>query len=80
MKVRVTVMLKDGVLDPQGKAVGHALHVLGFSGVGEVRIGRVIELELDETDPAVAREKADAMARGLLANLVIEDFVTEVVA
>ncbi|GAA4476646.1 phosphoribosylformylglycinamidine synthase subunit PurS [Gluconacetobacter aggeris] len=80
MKVRVTVMLKDGVLDPQGKAVGHALHVLGFGGVGEVRIGRVIELELDETDPAAAREKADAMARGLLANLVIEDFVTEVVA
>ncbi|GBQ91676.1 phosphoribosyl formylglycinamidine synthase [Gluconacetobacter johannae DSM 13595] len=80
MKVRVTVMLKDGVLDPQGKAVAHALHVLGFGGVGDVRIGRVIELELDETDPVQAREKADAMARGLLANLVIEDFVTEVVA
>ncbi|NVN12831.1 MULTISPECIES: phosphoribosylformylglycinamidine synthase subunit PurS [Nguyenibacter] len=80
MKVRVTVMLKEGVLDPQGKAVAHALHVLGFAGVGEVRIGRVIELDLDETDPAAARDKADAMARGLLANLVIEDFTTEVVA
>ena len=79
MKVRVTVMLKEGVLDPQGKAVEHALHVLDFKNVGEVRIGRVIELEVDETDPDLARAQADAMARALLANLVIEDFTTEVV-
>lgn len=79
MKVRVTVMLKEGVLDPQGKAVEHALHVLDFGNVGKVRIGRVIELEVDETDRERARAQADAMARALLANLVIEDFVTEVV-
>ena len=79
MKVRVTVMLKEGVLDPQGKAVEHALHVLDFANVGEVRIGRVIELEVDEADRERARAQADAMARALLANLVIEDFVTEVV-
>ncbi|GCE82927.1 phosphoribosylformylglycinamidine synthase subunit PurS [Komagataeibacter diospyri] len=79
MKVRVTVMLKEGVLDPQGKAVEHALHVLDFKNVGEVRIGRVIELEIDETDCERARAQADAMARALLANLVIEDFTTEVV-
>ena len=80
MKVRVTVMLKEGVLDPPGKAIGHALHTLGFGRVGEVRAGRVIELELDEADPARAREQGDEMGRQLLANLVIETFTTEVVA
>ncbi|MCQ8276882.1 phosphoribosylformylglycinamidine synthase subunit PurS [Acetobacteraceae bacterium KSS8] len=80
MKVRVTVMLKDGVLDPPGKAIGHALHTLGFANVGEVRAGRVIELELDETDAARARAQADEMGRQLLANLVIESFETEVLA
>ena len=80
MKVRVTVMLKDGVLAPQGKAIGHTLHALGFSNLGEVRAGRVIELELDETDPAKARAQGDEMGRQLLANLVIETFSTEVVA
>ncbi len=78
MKVRVSVMLKDGVLDPPGKAIGHALHTLGFGNVGAVRAGRVIELELDETDPARARAQADEMGRRLLANLVIESFTTEV--
>ena len=52
VKVVVTVMLKDGVLDPQGKAIGHALRTLGFAGVGEVRAGKVIELEVAESDPA----------------------------
>ncbi len=80
MKVRVTVMLKDGVLDPPGKAIGHALHTLGFANVGEVRAGRVIELELDETDAARAKAQADEMGRQLLANLVIESFETEVLA
>ena len=79
MRVRVTVMLKDGVLDPPGKAIGHALHTLGFGTVGAVRAGRVIELELDETDPSRARAQADQMGARLLANLVIETFMTEVV-
>ena len=74
MKAVVTVMLKDGVLDPQGKAIQHALHTLGFSGVGDVRAGKVIELELTETDPEKARAEAEEMARKLLANTVIESF------
>ena len=74
MKAVVTVMLKAGVLDPQGKAIGHALHTLGFAGVGEVRAGKVIELELAETDPERARASADEMARKLLANTVIESY------
>ncbi|ABI62565.1 phosphoribosylformylglycinamidine synthase subunit PurS [Granulibacter bethesdensis] len=77
-KAVVTVTLKNGVLDPQGKAVGHALQTLGFSGVGEVRIGRVIELELAETDPERARQTAEDMARKLLANTVIESFRVEI--
>ncbi len=67
-------MLKHDVLDPQGKAIAHALHTLGFSGVGEVRAGKVIELELTETDPAKAQALAEEMARKLLANTVIESF------
>ena len=78
MKATVTVMLKDGVLDPQGKAIGHALHSLGFGGVGEVRAGKVIELDLDATDPAAAKLEAEAMARRLLANTVIERFHVEI--
>jgi phosphoribosylformylglycinamidine synthase len=74
VKAIVTVMLKAGVLDPQGKAIQHALHTLGFSDVGEVRAGKVIELELTETDPDKARAEAEAMARKLLANTVIESF------
>jgi phosphoribosylformylglycinamidine synthase len=78
MKVRVTVMPKAGVLDPQGKAIGHALGSLGFGGVGEVRAGKVIELELAETEPAAAVAAAEDMARRLLANTVIESFRVEV--
>ena len=74
MKATVTVMLKSGVLDPQGKAIGHALHTLGFNNVGEVRAGKVIELELQETDPERARAAAEEMARKLLANTVIESY------
>jgi len=73
-KAVVTVMLKPGVLDPQGKAIGHALGTLGFAGVGEVRAGKIIELELSETDPAKAKAQAEEMARKLLANTVIESF------
>ena len=74
MKATVTVMLKSGVLDPQGKAIGHALHTLGFNNVGEVRAGKVIELELAETDPSRARAAAEDMALKLLANTVIESY------
>ena len=79
MKILVFVMPKTGVLDPQGKAIGHALHSLGFEGVDEVRAGKVIELDLAETDPARARDAAEAMARKLLANTVIESFRVELV-
>jgi len=78
LKVRVEVMLKEGVLDPAGKAIGHALQGLGFDTVAEVRQGKLIELELDETDPGRAREAAEAMARRLLANTVIERFRIEI--
>ncbi|CAH2601460.1 Phosphoribosylformylglycinamidine synthase subunit PurS [Rhodovastum atsumiense] len=78
MKAVVTVMLKPGVLDPQGKAIGQALHTLGFANVGEVRAGKVIELELAETDPTAAKAQAEEMARKLLANTVIEGFRVEV--
>ena len=78
MKAVVTVMLKPGVLDPQGRAIGHALGTLGFANVGEVRAGKVIEVELAEADEAAARTQAEAMARRLLANTVIESFSVEV--
>jgi phosphoribosylformylglycinamidine synthase len=78
VKARVYVMPKAGVLDPQGKAIGTALEGLGFSGVAEVRAGKVIELELTETDAARAKAQAEEMARRLLANTVIESFRVEV--
>jgi phosphoribosylformylglycinamidine synthase len=71
-------MPKAGVLDPQGKAIGHALEGLGFAGVSEVRAGKVIELDLAETDAAKAKAAAEEMARRLLANTVIESFRVEV--
>jgi len=79
VKAVVTVMPKDGVLDPQGKAIARALASLGFSGVGEVRAGKVIELELAASEPARARAEAEEMARKLLANPVIERFEVELV-
>lgn len=78
MKAVVTVMLKPGVLDPQGRAIGHALGTLGFEGVGEVRAGKRIELHLAESDPGRARAAAEEMARRLLANPVIESYQVEV--
>ncbi len=78
MKATVTVTLKQGVLDPQGRAIGQALKGLGFAGVGDVRAGKIIELELAETDPAAARAQAEDMAKKLLANTVIESFRVEV--
>jgi phosphoribosylformylglycinamidine synthase len=78
MKLRVTVMPKAGVLDPQGKAIGQALAGLGFAGVAEVRAGKLIELEVAETDPARAKAAVEEMARKLLANTVIESFRVEI--
>jgi phosphoribosylformylglycinamidine synthase PurS subunit len=74
VKATVTVMLKNGVLDPQGKAIGHALNNLGFASVGEVRAGKVFELELTETDLGRAHAQAEDMAHRLLANPIIESF------
>jgi phosphoribosylformylglycinamidine synthase subunit PurS len=78
MKARVHVSLKSGVLDPQGKAIGNALASLGFTGVGEVRQGKLIELELEGSDPLQAREKVEAMCKELLANPVIENYTIEI--
>ena len=80
MKIRVQVMLKAGVLDPQGKAIGNALATLGFNGIDNVRQGKLIELELTETDRARARQQAEAMCKELLANPVIEDYAIEILA
>jgi len=79
VKAVVTVMLKAGVLDPQGKAIAHALGTLGFTGVNDVRAGKVLEIELAETDPDKVRVAAEEMARKLLANTVIESFRVVVV-
>ena len=74
MKARIHITLKNGVLDPQGKAIGHALEGLGFAGVGDVRQGKYIEIDLDETDPKQARASVEAMCEKLLANTVIENY------
>jgi phosphoribosylformylglycinamidine synthase len=80
MKAKVHVTLKRAVLDPQGKAIAHALHTLGFAAVEDVRAGKVIELELKHTDTATARAEVEAMCAKLLANTVIEDYAIELVA
>ena len=77
MKARVFVTLKNGVLDPQGKAIGHALNGLGFGSVGEVCQGKVIDLELSETDAAKAQAALKEMCEKLLANTVIEKYEIE---
>ena len=77
MKARVTVMLKQGVLDPQGEAVRHALGSLGFQGVSGVRQGKVIGLDLAEADRAKAEADGKAMCEKLLANTVIESYRVE---
>ncbi|MGB5558189.1 MAG: phosphoribosylformylglycinamidine synthase subunit PurS [Paracoccaceae bacterium] len=78
MKARVHVMLKQGVLDPQGEAVRHALGSLGFEGVNGVRQGKVIELDLAETDKAKAERQVKEMCDKLLANTVIESYKVEI--
>jgi phosphoribosylformylglycinamidine synthase PurS subunit len=77
MKARVFITLKDGVLDPQGKAIGHALNNLAFREVGEVRQGKVIDIEIDERDQAKARTRVREMCETLLANTVIEKYEIE---
>ena len=74
MKVRVYVTLKQGVLDPQGKAIHHALEGLGFAGIRDVRAGKLIELELDE---GAGDSEVEEMCRKLLANIVIENYRIE---
>ena len=78
IKARVTVTLKNGVLDPQGKAIGGALGALGFDGVGHVRQGKVFDVELTHGDRAKAQADLTAMCEKLLANTVIEDFSVEI--
>lgn len=78
MKATVHVTLKNGVLDPQGKAVEHALTTLGFEGVGEVRIGKFIEIELAE-GALKTKENIEDMCKQLLANTVIENFDVEII-
>jgi phosphoribosylformylglycinamidine synthase PurS subunit len=80
MKARVFVTLKNGVLDPQGKAIGHALNGLGFDQVGEVRQGKVIDIDLAESDADKARARLKDMCEKLLANTVIEKYEIELKA
>jgi phosphoribosylformylglycinamidine synthase PurS subunit len=80
MKARIRITLKNGVLDPQGKAIQNALSGLGFKGVEEVRQGKYIEVDLASTDEAAARAEVERMCRDLLANLVIEDYAFELSA
>ena len=74
MKIKVVVTLKNGVLDPQGKAIQQTLNSMGFPNVNEVRQGKYFEIEIDEKDESKARIKVEEMCKKLLANLVIEDF------
>ncbi len=78
MKASVTVMLKNGVLDPQGEAIRHALGSLGFQGVNGVRQGKVIELDLAATDVSAAEAEVGRMCEQLLANTVIESWKVEI--
>lgn len=79
MKARIEVMLKDGVLDPQGEAVRHALGSLGFAQVGGVRQGKLIEIDLEADSAEAARAEAEKMCESLLANTVIETYRVEIV-
>ncbi len=77
MKARIKITLKNGVLDPQGKAIANALGALGFDGIGDVRQGKYVEIELDETDRATAEKTVERMCEQLLANMVIENYSYE---
>jgi phosphoribosylformylglycinamidine synthase len=77
MKARIKITLKNGVLDPQGKAIQSALGSLGFAGIEDVRQGKYIEVDLRETDADKARAEIERMCRDLLANMVIENYSFE---
>ena len=74
MKIRITVTLKNGVLDPQGKAIQQTLNGMGYSSVNEVRQGKYFEVDINENDESKAKSKVEEMCKKLLANLVIEDY------
>ena len=78
MKAKIHVTLKEGVLDPQGKAVQHALGSLGFNGIDSVRQGKYIEVDLSETDRDKAHKNVEAMCKDLLANMVIENYSIDI--
>jgi phosphoribosylformylglycinamidine synthase PurS subunit len=80
MKARITITLKPGVLDPQGKAIEGALHALGFGSVGDVRQGKYIEVDVAENDPDRARAEIERMCEQLLANTIIENYAYELEA
>jgi phosphoribosylformylglycinamidine synthase PurS subunit len=80
MKARITITLKPGVLDPQGKAIEGALHALGFGSVDRVRQGKYIEVEVAESNPARARAEIERMCEELLANTIIENYAYELEA
>ncbi len=79
MKALIKITLKNGVLDPQGKAIEHALDSLGFEGVSDVRQGKLIELDLNASDETAARDEVERMCQKLLANTVIENYSFELV-
>ena len=79
MQVVVNISLKEGVLDPQGRAIEHSLRGLGFQAVSEVRVGKQITLDVDETDTARLRQRVARMCETLLSNTVIEDYVIDIV-
>ncbi len=80
MKALIKITLKNGVLDPQGKAIEGTLNSLGFSGVNDVRQGKLIEVDLDETERQAAEDMVERMCEELLANTVIEDYSFELLA
>ena len=79
MKAIVNIYLKEGVLDPQGKAIHHALDAMNFQGVQDVRMGKQIVIQLESTDKAKALKEVEKMAEEILANTVIEDYTIEIV-
>ncbi len=80
MKARVTISLKDGILDPQGKAVEHSLHSLGFASVSGVRVGRYVELELGEETSGSAEKEVEEMCKKLLGNPVTENYQIQIIS
>jgi phosphoribosylformylglycinamidine synthase len=79
MKLRVLIRLKPGILDVQGAAVQRALAGLGFGDARDVRVGKLIDIEIDAATPAAAQQRVDEMCRKLLANTILEDYTIEVV-